>query len=223
MTIAPPKTLISLDRVAVRYKRKGNLLKPATYYDALTDVSMEIGHGETIGIYGKNGSGKSTLLKVITGILKPNSGTITNHGASVSLLALQAGFDMNLNGSENAILGGMLQGLSRKDATANLKMIEDYADLGEFFYEPVRTYSTGMLARLGFAVAITTEPDVLLIDEVLSVGDEEFRKKAEHTILSRLGSRQSIVIVSHSMHRLKQLCDRVILIEDGVANPYQDS
>lgn len=208
---------ITLDNVGIKYKRKGNILRPASYFEALSSISMEIHHGETVGIYGKNGSGKSTLLKILSGILKPNSGTITNHGVSVSLLALKAGFDPNLNGHENAVLGGMLHGLSRKQATANLPDIEDYADLGEFFYEPVRTYSTGMLARLGFSVAIMTQPDVLLIDEVLSVGDQDFRQKAERTIMTRVRSQQSVVIVSHSMPRLKQLCDRIIIIEDGQA------
>lgn len=212
------KPAITLTDVGVKYKRKGNILRPPSYFAALKSINMDIYHGETVGIYGKNGSGKSTLLKVLSGILKPNSGIITNHGVSVSLLALQAGFDPNLNGYENAVLGGMLHGLSRKQATVNLGEIEDFADLGEFFTEPVRTYSTGMLARLGFSVAITTQPDVLLIDEVLSVGDEEFRTKAERTIMTRIRSQQSVVIVSHSMPRLKQLSDRIIIIEDGQAS-----
>lgn len=211
------KPAISLNKIGISYKRKGSLLKPSRYYQALNSVTMDINYGETLGIYGKNGSGKSTLLKVISGVLKPDSGTIINNGVSVSLLALHVGFDQNLNGRENAIIGGMLHGLSRKQATENICKIQEYADLSEFFHEPIRTYSTGMLARLGFAVAITAEPDVLLIDEVLSVGDEDFRTKAEQTIFRRVQSQQSVVIVSHSLPRLKQLCDRIVFIEDGQA------
>lgn len=209
--------LISLVDVGVRYRRRGNILKRSSYFQALQGVNLEIRPGETLGILGRNGAGKSTLLRVISGILKPDSGRVINNNSSVSLLALQAGFDPVLNGRENAVLSGMLQGVSRRDMHRKLDEINDYAELGEFFDEPVRTYSTGMRARLGFAIATITKPDVLLIDEVLSVGDQEFRKKSERTIVNKIRSGQSVVLVTHSLTQSELLCDRIVHIESGAA------
>jgi homopolymeric O-antigen transport system ATP-binding protein len=208
---------ISLIDVGVRYRRRGNILKRSSYYQALQGVNLEINPGETLGILGRNGAGKSTLLRVISGILKPDSGRVINNNCTVSLLALQAGFDPVLNGRENAVLSGMLQGVSRRDMHRKLDEINDYAELGEFFDEPVRTYSTGMRARLGFAIATITRPDVLLIDEVLSVGDQEFRKKSERTIVNKIRSGQSVVLVTHSLTQSELLCDRIVHIESGAA------
>jgi lipopolysaccharide transport system ATP-binding protein len=208
--------LISLIDVGIRYKRKGNLIRRPSYYQALKSINLDIRPGESLGILGRNGAGKSTLLRVISGILRPNQGTVINRGYSVSLLALQAGFDPVLSGKENAILSGMLQGLSRREVTQQLGAIQEYAEIGDFFFEPVRTYSTGMRARLGFSIATITRPDVLLIDEVLSVGDQEFRKKSERTLASRIRSGQSVVLVTHSPAQSQLLCDRVVRIDDGV-------
>lgn len=140
-----------------------------------------------------------------------------NRGASVSLLALQAGFDPNLSGKENAILSAMLQGYSRKFIEGKLDEVREFSELNSFFYEPVRTYSSGMRTRLGFSVSTLFSPDVLLIDEVLSVGDKEFRKKAEKVIVAKTQSSQTTVIVSHSQHQLDRLCDRQIIIQDGIS------
>ncbi len=208
---------ISLKNVAVRYRRSGNLLKRKSYFEALKSVSLDIYPGETLGILGRNGSGKSTLLKIISGVIRPDSGTMTNYGASVSLLALQSGFDHNLSGHDNAILGGILRGLPRSKIEAQLDKIQEYSELGGFFFEPVRTYSTGMCARLGFSIANCIQPDVLLIDEVLGVGDQNFRNKAERTMALKIQSNQTVVFVSHSEAQISRLCDRAILIEDGVS------
>ena len=209
--------IISLQEVGVSYKRSGNILKRSSYYDALTSVSFDIYQGETLGILGKNGAGKSTLLRVISGIIKPDKGKLINRNASVSLLALQAGFDPNLNGRDNTILSGMLQGFSRKEIEDNLDAIHEYSELGDFFYEPIRTYSTGMRARLGFSITTIISPDVLLVDEVLGVGDRHFKQKAELTMISKTQSNQTVVLVTHSHEQIARLCDRAVLIDEGVS------
>ncbi len=211
------KPLISLENVAVRYKRSGNLFKRKCYFEALKSVSLDIYPGETLGILGRNGSGKSTLLRIISGVIKPDSGTMTNYGASVSLLALQAGFDTNLSGHDNAILGGILRGLPRREIEARLNEIQEYSELGDFFFEPVKTYSTGMRARLGFSIATIISPDVLLVDEVLGVGGQHFKDKAERTMVEKINSNQTVMLLSHSQAQISRLCDRAVLIEDGVS------
>ena len=212
-----PEPLISLHEIGVRYKRSGNLFRRKSYFDALKSISLDIYAGETLGILGRNGAGKSTLLRIISGVIKPDTGQITNRGVSVSLLALQAGFDPNLVGRDNAILSGMMQGFSRKAIESRLDEIQEFSELGDFFYEPVRTYSTGMRARLGFSITTIFSPDVLLVDEVLSVGDAHFKQKAERTMLAKIQSQQTVVLVSHSHHQIERICDRVIVIEGGVS------
>ena len=214
--------MVSLVDVGVRYKRKGSVLRRASYYQAIQAVNLDILPGETLGVLGRNGAGKSTLLRVIAGILKPDQGSVNHRGHSVSLLALQAGFDPVLNGHENAILSGMLQGLSRREVASRLGEIEEYAEIGEFFYEPVRTYSTGMRARLGFAIATITRPDVLLIDEVLAVGDQEFRKKSEQTLTDKIQAGQSVVLVTHSLAQIEHLCDRAVRFDRGTVHGVED-
>jgi len=209
--------IISLQDVAVRYKRSGNVFRQKSYSDALTSINLDIYPGETLGILGRNGAGKTTLLRIISDVIRPDRGKLINRGASVSLLALQAGFDPNLSGQDNAILGGMLQGYSRREVEAQLDEILEYSELGDFFYEPVRTYSTGMRARLGFSIATICNPDVLLVDEVLSVGDKHFREKAERTMIAKIQSQQTVVLVSHSHQQIERLCDRAVLIDEGVS------
>lgn len=211
------KRQISLEGVAVRYKRRGHLFRKPTYKDALRSVTLDIHAGETLGVLGRNGAGKSTLLRVLSGVIRPDSGVIQNFDASVSLLALQAGFDENLSGRDNAIFSGMLQGYSRGQVEARLDEIQAYAELEEAFGDPVRTYSTGMRARLGFSVATTLDSDILLVDEVLSVGDKSFREKSERTMMQRIASDQTVVLVSHSSGQIARLCDRCVLIENGVS------
>ena len=209
--------IISLQDVAVRYKRSGNVFRRKSYYDALKSITLDIYPGETLGILGRNGAGKSTLLRVISGIIRPDKGKLVNQGASVSLLALQTGFDPNLNGWDNAILSGMLQGYARREVEAQLDEIIEYSELGDFFFEPLRTYSTGMLARLGFSITTIISPDILLIDEVLGVGDQHFRQKAERTMVAKIHSQQTVVLVSHSHHQIVRLCDRAVLIDEGIS------
>lgn len=217
--------LISLQGVGVRYKFRGNLFQRPSYFEALKSINLDIYPGETLGIIGRNGAGKSTLLRLISGILQPDSGKILNRGASVSFLALQAGFDPNLSGRDNAILSGMIQGYSRHEVKVQLDEIYEYSELRDFFDKPVRLYSAGMRARLGFSIATFISSDILLVDEVLSVGDKGFKEKAERSMLNKFQSNQTVVLVSHSPAQISRLCDRAILIEEGTTisagNPVQ--
>jgi lipopolysaccharide transport system ATP-binding protein len=211
------KPVISLQDVAVRYKRSGNVFRRKSYFDILKSINLDIYPGETLGILGRNGAGKSSLLRVISGVIRPDRGKLINRGASVSLLALQAGFDPNLNGRDNAILSGMLQGYSHREVETRLDEIQEYSELGDFFLEPVRTYSTGMRARLGFSITTIISPDVLLVDEVLSVGDKHFKEKAERTMVAKIQSQQTVVLVSHSHQQIARMCDRAVLLDEGIS------
>ncbi len=217
--------LISLQGVGVRYRIRGNLFRRSSYFEALKSINLDIYPGETLGIIGRNGAGKSTLLRLISGILQPDSGKILNRGASVSLLALQAGFDLNLSGRDNATLNGIIRGYSRHEVKLQLDEIYEYSELRDFFDKPVRLYSAGMRARLGFSIATFISSDILLMDEVMSVGDKGFKEKAERTMLNKIQSNQTVVLVSHSPAQISRLCDRAILIEEGTTisagNPVQ--
>ena len=182
---------------------------------ALESVDLELLHGEKLGVIGGNGAGKSTLLRVLAGALIPDRGSVRRDHGSIQLLALNLGFVPYLSGRENAILGALLQGLDRRTANRRLEAIRDFADLGAFFDQPISTYSSGMTSRLGFAVAMQLEPDVLLIDETLSVGDAEFRKKSSDALRERFGGDHTVVLVSHSDATIEALCDRAIWLENG--------
>ncbi|WP_261397659.1 ABC transporter ATP-binding protein [Halomonas sp. DP8Y7-3] len=204
--------IISLENVGVRYKRRGGIFQKPEYFQALDKISFDIHRGETLGILGRNGAGKSTLLRVVAGIIQPDSGNIVNHGVTVSLLALQAGFDPELPGIDNAILSGMLMGYTRKQVESRMSEIAEFSELGEFMVEPVKTYSSGMKARLGFSVAMYMTPDVLLLDEVLSVGDKSFRKKAETEMMKKIHSDQTVLLVSHSESQVARICGRTVIL-----------
>ncbi|MCO7535521.1 MULTISPECIES: ABC transporter ATP-binding protein [Pseudomonas] len=203
--------VLSLRNVGVRFKLNGK----RGFHEPLKGIDLDIKAGETLGILGRNGAGKSTLLKVLSGALTPDSGEVLNHGASVALLALQAGFDSNLTGRDNAIFGGMLLGHPKKCVIERVEEIKAYSELGDYFEEPVRNYSTGMASRLGFAISTIMSPDVILVDEVLSVGDASFKKKAERTMIQKIASGQTVVLVSHSQGQIAALCDRCVILEGG--------
>lgn len=192
-------------------------------YTPLNDISFEIHRGETIGVIGRNGAGKSTMLRLIAGILEPDGGRIVNHGARVSLLSLGVGFVPHLSGRQNAMLSGMLLGLRRNEIAQRMDAIMEFSDLGVFFDQPLHTYSSGMRARLGFSVAIQVDSDILLIDEVLGVGDEEFRIKSTAEMKRLIKSDKTVVLVSHSLPTVKELCDNVIWIEGGVVKAAGDT
>ncbi len=186
-----------------------------TEFWALTDVSFEVKEGERIGILGFNGAGKSTLLKVIAGVLKPTKGSVKVNGVIAPLLELGAGFDMNYSGSENIYLYGATMGYSRKYIEERYQQIVDFAELGEFIDVPVKNYSSGMRARLGFAIATAVDPQVLILDEVLSVGDAKFKKKSEAKIMSMFDKGVTVLFVSHNTAQVRRLCTKAVLLEKG--------
>lgn len=182
---------------------------------ALNGVSMEIRQGETVGIIGTNGSGKSTLLKIITGVLHQTEGTVTVNGRISALLELGAGFNMEYNGIENVYLNGTMMGFSEKEIEQKLPAILEFADIGDYVTQPVKTYSSGMFVRLAFAVAINIDPEILIVDEALSVGDVFFQAKCYHKFeeFKRMG--KTIVFVSHDLSSISKYCDRVFLLNKG--------
>ncbi len=182
----------------------------------LDNVSLSVYEGESLGIMGRNGVGKTTMLRLMAGILAPTSGkVIIAPGKAASLLTLGLGFKPDLSGRDNALLSAMLQGSSRKQAEAFLPEIKEFSELGPSFEVPVKTYSAGMRARLGFTTALLTHVDILLIDEVLSVGDAHFRGKATAAMKERITGEQTVVFVSHMADQVRNLCDRVVWLEKG--------
>ena len=182
---------------------------------ALEDVSVSLRRGERLGVIGRNGAGKSTLLRVIGGILRPDRGEVRRAPASCQLLSLALGFTPHLSGRDNAILSGLMLGLRRAEIIARLPAIREFCELGDFFEQPIAAYSAGMTMRLAFSVAIQVEPDVLLIDEVLSVGDAEFQQKSGAALRARMGEGHTVVLVSHDESQIASICNRVLWIEHG--------
>jgi ABC-2 type transport system ATP-binding protein len=184
-------------------------------FHALRDVTLDIAAGHTVGLIGPNGSGKSTLLKVLAGILRPTSGEVVAAGRIASLLELGAGFNGELSGRENVFLNGSLLGLSRREVEAQFDSIVAFAELAEFIDSPVKHYSSGMYVRLGFAVAVHVDPDILLVDEVLAVGDEAFAAKCLAKIAEFQADGRTILFVSHALDLVEQVCDRVVVLDHG--------
>jgi ABC-type polysaccharide/polyol phosphate transport system ATPase subunit len=191
-----------------------NLGKYEDFY-ALRDVSLQIRGGESVGIIGRNGSGKSTLLKIIVRVYKPSSGRVEVEGRVSALIELGAGFHHDLTGRENIVVNGALLGFSRREMREKHRDIVAFAELEEFIDTPIKQYSSGMLARLGFAVATEVDPDILLVDEILAVGDEPFQHKCLERMNNFRRQGKTIVLVSHDMGLVQSLCDRVLLLDHG--------
>jgi len=191
-------------------------LKTADEFWAVRGFTAEIRAGESVGLIGHNGSGKSTLLKMAAGVLKPTHGALRVEGRVSPLIELAAGFDPDLTGRDNVFLNGALLGYTRRDMAAKLDRIIEFSELGDFIDVPVKNYSSGMYARLGFAIATDVEPDILMIDEVLAVGDERFQAKCMDRIRGIRERGTTIVYVSHAMDQVKALCGRVIVLHHGV-------
>lgn len=184
-------------------------------FTALEDVSFTVEQGETLGLIGRNGAGKSTMLKVISGILKPTEGSVVTHGNVVPMLELGSGFDFDLTGRENIFLNGAILGYSEEFLKEKCNEIVDFSELGEFINSPIRNYSSGMLARLAFSVATMVHPDILIVDEILSVGDAQFQEKSKARMLELMGGGTTVLFVSHSIDQIREMCNRVIWLEHG--------
>ncbi|OLQ76085.1 ABC transporter [Photobacterium proteolyticum] len=210
------KEIIKLTNVGLSYKLK-NKVNGKKHHNPIKDIGFTLYEGETLGVLGKNGTGKSSLLKLLSGVLKPNKGKIEfRKGISIRMLSLQLGFDQNLSGYDNILLSSMLSGFSLRETKSMIQDIIEYSELGDFIYQPVKSYSSGMKSKLGFSISVNISPDVLLIDEALSVGDLAFKKKAEATIVEKVTGDQTVVFVSHSLAQVKRLCDRVLWMDDGI-------
>ena len=205
-----PLNNVSIQKDLFRRKKKS---KP---FVAVDKVSFQIEKGEILGLIGKNGSGKSTILKAIAGVFTPDSGTIDLKGQSVSLLAIGVGFKPEMTGRENIYIAGLLLGFSKAMIKEKEEAIIEFAELGHFIDMPVKTYSSGMYSKLSFAITAMLETDIMLIDEVLSGGDERFKKKSYEKMKELISSRdRTVVVVSHSLSTLKELCDKVLWLNDG--------
>ncbi|MCR5103836.1 MAG: ABC transporter ATP-binding protein [Eubacterium sp.] len=230
------ETVLKVDNVSMRFnlsKEKHDSLKEYfiammrkelvfNEFWALTDVSFELERGDRIGILGLNGAGKSTLLKVIAGVFKPTKGTVERQGVLAPLIELGAGFDPQYTGKENIYLYGACLGYSHKFIDEKIDEIIDFSEIREFIDVPLKNYSSGMKARLGFAIATIVEPDMLILDEVLSVGDAKFKKKSEKKLMSLLDKGVTVLFVSHNIEQVRKICNKAIILEKGKMIDYGD-
>lgn len=216
--------ITGLEKIYKLYERPSDRLREAIglsrkqrykEYYALRGVDLTVYQGETVGIIGTNGAGKSTILKIITGVLSPSRGQVTVDGRISALLELGAGFNMEYNGIENVYLNGTMMGFSEKEIAAKMEAILTFADIGDYVWQPVKTYSSGMFVRLAFAVAINIEPEILIVDEALSVGDVFFQAKCYHKFDEFKALGKTIIFVSHDLSSISKYCDRVILLNHG--------
>ncbi len=225
---------IEVKDLSVRYKNvraysiKKNLLRDGVAgsktFEAVKGISFSLEKGEILGIVGKNGSGKSTLLRAVAGIFTPDTGEVDLHGNSVALLAIGVGFQKELTGRENIILSGMLMGFSKKEVLERMDKIIEFSELGDFIDAPVRTYSSGMHSKLAFSITAVLETDILLVDEVLSVGDARFKKKSYKKMKELISDKnRTVVIVSHDKKTVSDLCTKVLWIDSGEIIQYGDT
>ncbi len=215
----------NVDKVYKIYKNASDRLKEAVHpfhkvyhrpFYALNNISFEVEKGETVGIIGTNGSGKSTILKIITGVIQPSNGRVQVDGKVSALLELGAGFDEEYTGIENIYMNGSILGYTREEMDVKKEEILDFADIGDFVYQPVKTYSSGMLVRLAFALAINVEPEILIIDEALAVGDAFFQAKCFHKLEDIKNNGTTILFVSHDIISVKKMCSRVLWLDNGI-------
>ena len=230
------KTAIEVDNVSMKFnlsREKVDSLKDYIFktikreiqyneFWALKNVSFSVEKGDRVGILGLNGAGKSTLLKVISGVFKPTEGHVDKHGKMVPLLELGAGFDPQYTGKENIYLYGAMLGYTKKFIDSKYDEIVEFSELQKFMDVPVKNYSSGMKSRLGFSMATVVEPKILILDEVLSVGDAKFRKKSEKKIMSMFDSGVTVLFVSHSLEQVQRLCNKAMILEKGKLIAYGD-
>tara|TARA_B100001142_G_scaffold43550_1_gene39521 strand:+ start:64 stop:804 length:741 start_codon:yes stop_codon:yes gene_type:complete len=216
VSIKFPKTRVTLGTVESSLMKLSRFRKiQEDFFVALNGINLEVSEGEILGIIGRNGSGKSTLLRTISGIYRPDKGSIKSKGQITLMAGLGIGFNVNLSGRENVYLYGSILGNSNQVMNELMDSIIDFSELNGFIDQPLRTYSAGMRARLGFSIASAVNPDILLIDEVLSVGDQEFREKSMARILEIVEGSRTVIIVSHNFTTMEQMCTRLVMIEKG--------
>lgn len=192
-------------------------------FTALDHVSFSVKKGETLGLIGRNGAGKSTMLKVISGILKPTKGSVVCHGNVVPMLELGSGFDVDLTGQENIFLNGAILGYDEEFLRGKYDEIVEFSELGQFIEMPIRNYSSGMLARLAFSVACIVEPEILIVDEILSVGDADFQEKSRKRMMQLMAGGTTVFFVSHSVEQIREMCNKVLWMEHGRMVGFGDS
>lgn len=221
--------IISVDNVSMHFRLSADKIRSLKEYllrlvtrklqyrefTALDQVSFTVERGEVLGIIGHNGAGKSTLLKIISGIQKPSKGSVTVRGNIVPMLELGSGFDLDMTGRENIYLNGAILGYSKEFLEEKCQEIIDFSELGNFIEEPIRNYSSGMMMRLAFAVAAVVEPEILIVDEILAVGDADFQRKSKKRMIEMMGGGTTVLMVSHDIQQIRQLCGRVLWIEHG--------
>ncbi|MCR4694733.1 MAG: ABC transporter ATP-binding protein [Pseudobutyrivibrio sp.] len=207
------RPLKNLPSIKSLFKEKSEKVK---IVHAVRDVSFNVKRGEILGVIGKNGSGKSTMLRAMAGIFQPDEGSIDLKGNTISLMSIGVGFNPDVSGLKNIILSGMLLGLSEQEMIEKTPEIIEFAEIGDFIDMPVRTYSSGMHSKLAFAITANLETDIMLVDEVLSVGDERFKKKSREKMKSLINDKsRTVIMVSHDMNTMMQLCDRILWLHDG--------
>lgn len=228
------KTMIEVSNVTMRFRLNNDkilslkefvttaLRGKLSYneFTALDHVSFTVNQGETLGLIGRNGAGKSTMLKVISGILKPTEGSVVCHGNVVPMLELGSGFDMDLTGRENVFLNGAILGYDEEFLKGKYEEIVEFSELGQFIEVPIRNYSSGMLARLAFSIATVVQPEILIVDEILSVGDAQFQEKSKKRMLELMGGGTTVLFVSHSIEQIREMCKRVVWLENGVVKSF---
>ena len=231
-----PNTVITVDHVSMKFnlnKQKvdslqeyiSKLIKHDLQYTefwALKDINFTVEEGDRVGILGLNGAGKSTLLKIIAGVFKPTEGTVAKHGKTIPLLELGAGFEPQYTGRENIFFYGSMLGYSKSFLKKRLDEIISFSELGEFIDVPIKNYSSGMKARLGFSIATLVSPKILILDEVLSVGDAKFKKKSEKKIMDMFDSGVTVLFVSHSLSQVRRICNKALILEKGRLVAYGD-
>ena len=229
--------IVTVDHVSLKFKieqNRANSLKEfcvrwlkhdlkSEDFWALSGVSFEVEKGDVLGIIGHNGAGKSTLLKVISGIMKPTEGSVEAHGNIVPMLELGSGFDFELSGRENIYLNGAILGYSEQFLDSKYQEIVDFSELGGFIEAPLRTYSSGMLARLAFSVACIVEPEILIVDEILSVGDADFQEKSRARMMELMTGGTTVFFVSHSLEQIREMCNKVLWLEHGHVQAFGDA
>ena len=208
----PGDRITSIKEYMVQLIRKKLTFKE---FIALNNVSFQVKKGEVLGLIGHNGAGKSTILKVISGILKPTTGSVTLYGNVVPMLELGSGFDMEMTGRENIFLNGAILGYSEEFLKEKYDEIVEFSEIGEFIDVPLRNYSSGMMARLAFSIATGVEPEILIVDEVLAVGDANFQKKSKRRMMELMGGGTTVLFVSHSLDQIREMCDDVVWLDHG--------